>query len=717
MLHYKHTLCLALLLSFFGSIAGTRDSLKNMVHNGTSYQQLAAANDLAAIYETYIPDSCLHFAQVALNTAQQLDSDSGRMEAHYNMGLGHYQFQRYDSCVNHCNQALKLSQELNDTIFKGLILYKLSRAYSKMARYDLTIQAQLDAIRFYEAQNYPLGVAVMYNNMSIAYKYLGDSREAIQVLKYALKNYRQAEYKTAYFTPLLNIGDNYYRLGMLDSGLIYLDSAILMAKTHNTDEPYLEAYISYWKGEIAFERDNYQQAFDYFEDSHKARMENYTTGDQVYTYLGKGRALQKLGKFRRALPELEKALEGALEVNAVKRVMMSHKALGEIYYELGNYGKAAYHLREQLSLRDSIFNQEKAMAIMNSRTKFQVEAKDKEIKMLGMEAEMANKERELANNNERLKDAELKQSRSQQLLLYLGLGFALLSIIGLFFVVQRRKKTNHVLSKQKEEISFQNQVLEVKNKEITDSITYAKRIQNAILPSKKIVQSYLNNSFIFYQPKDIVAGDFYWMEEMNGKILFAACDCTGHGVPGAMVSVVCNNGLNRSVREYGFTEPGKILDKTRELIVAEFEKSDENVNDGMDAALCCLRRIEGESTQILQYAGAHNPLWIIRNGADDIEEIKADKQPIGKYDNPQPYTTHQISLNQGDTIYIFSDGYADQFGGDKGKKLKSKNFKNLILSIRNKDMDQQRVAIAEAFEEWRGEFEQLDDVCVIGVKV
>jgi serine phosphatase RsbU (regulator of sigma subunit) len=715
MLHYKHILCLALLLISLGSRAGKRDSLKNIVEQGSSYQQLEAANDLAAIYETYKADSCLYFGRIALELAQYVNSDSGKMEAHYNIGLGHYQFKSYDSCVNHCKQALELSQKLNDTTFKGLILYKLSRAYSKMARYDLTIQAQLDAIRFYESQQFPLGVAVMYNNMSIAYKYLGDSREAIQVLQYALKNYRHAKYKTAYFTPLLNIGDNYYKLGLLDSGLIYLDSAILMAKTHNQNEAYLEAYINYWKGEIAFERGEYQKAFDYFEDSHKARMENYTVGDQVYTYLGMGRALHKMGKLRRALPELEKALEGATQVNAVKRIMMSHKALGEIYFELKNYGKAAYHQREQLSLHDSIFNQEKAMAIMNARTKFQVEAKDKEIKLLGMEAEMANKEKELATNNERLKDAELKQSRSHQLLLFLGLGFALLSIVGLFFVVQRRKKTNRVLSKQKEEISFQNQILEVKNKEITDSITYAKRIQNAILPSKKIVQSYLNNSFIFYQPKDIVAGDFYWMEELNGKILFAACDCTGHGVPGAMVSVVCNNGLNRSVREYGLSDPGKILDKTRELIVAEFEKSDENVNDGMDAALCSLSLNEKETT--LEYAGAHNPLWLIRNGSDDIEEIKADKQPIGKYDNPQPYTTHQVKLNEGDTIYIFSDGYADQFGGDKGKKLKSKNFKNLILSIRNKSMEEQRTAISDAFEKWRGEFEQLDDVCVIGVRI
>jgi serine phosphatase RsbU (regulator of sigma subunit) len=290
-----------------------------------------------------------------------------------------------------------------------------------------------------------------------------------------------------------------------------------------------------------------------------------------------------------------------------------------------------------------------------------------------------------------------------------------------------------------------------------DSITYAKRIQSAILPPAKVVKEYLQESFIFYKPKDIVAGDFYWLESIchsepvelstNGSkessilrqaqddnsniVLFAAADCTGHGVPGAMVSVVCNNGLNRSVREYGLTDPGEILNKTREIVVQEFEKSEEEVKDGMDIAICSL---EGNT---LKYAGAHNPLWIIRprhSGLDpeslndkiagqarnddyDLIETKANKQPIGKFDNPEPYTTHTIELQKGDSLYIFSDGYADQFGGEKGKKLKTANFKKLLLSIQKENMTNQKQLINEAFENWKGNLEQLDDVCVIGVKI
>lgn len=275
-----------------------------------------------------------------------------------------------------------------------------------------------------------------------------------------------------------------------------------------------------------------------------------------------------------------------------------------------------------------------------------------------------------------------------------------------------RLRTKSLLKKQKileREISNATHQIREQHEEIVDSINYAKRIQSAILPPPKLVKEYLKNSFILYKPKDIVAGDFYWMEQNDNEILFAAADCTGHGVPGAMVSVICNNALNRSVREYGLTDPGKILDKTREIVTQEFEKSEEEVKDGMDIALCSLNGNK------LEYAGAHNPLWIIRNG--EIIETKANKQPIGKFDNLLPYTTNTFELEKNDTIYIFSDGYPDQFGGEKGKKYKSGKFKKFLLSIQEHSMEKQRELLDAEFENWRGSIEQIDDVCVIGVRI
>ncbi len=322
--------------------------------------------------------------------------------------------------------------------------------------------------------------------------------------------------------------------------------------------------------------------------------------------------------------------------------------------------------------------------------------------------------------------------------------FCLLSVI--FFVRWRTNKLRkskllleNTVRTRTSELRTQKHIVEEKNKEILDSITYAKRIQSAILPPLKIVKSYLQESFILYKPKDIVAGDFYWMESVTpadnqkeAKVLFAAADCTGHGVPGAMVSVVCNNALNRSVREYGLTDPGEILTKTRDIVIEEFEKSEEDVHDGMDIALCSL------SGNILKYAGAHNPLWIVRKQSDkenetlngkivntfshedynyNLFEIKANKQPIGKFDNPTPYTSHTFELQKGDTIYIFSDGYVDQFGGEKGKKFKARSFRELLLSIQENSLEQQKEIINSTFETWRGNLEQIDDVCVIGVRI
>lgn len=281
-------------------------------------------------------------------------------------------------------------------------------------------------------------------------------------------------------------------------------------------------------------------------------------------------------------------------------------------------------------------------------------------------------------------------------------------------VVERTQELTETIGKLKESNAEKENLI----REITDSISYAKSIQKAILPSDKRVKEYLKNSFILYKPKDIVAGDFYWLEPVGNKILFAACDCTGHGVPGAIVSVICNNALNRSVREYGLIEPGQILDKCREIIIKEFEKSEEEVKDGMDIALCAL---EGMN---LKYAGANNSLWLIRKG--ELVEVKANKQPIGLFDYPEPYKTHSIELVKGDVVYIFSDGYVDQFGGfnsdssykiEGGKKMKSKIFKELLLSIQAKTMEEQKSLIDDFFYKWKGNLEQVDDICVIGVRI
>lgn len=265
---------------------------------------------------------------------------------------------------------------------------------------------------------------------------------------------------------------------------------------------------------------------------------------------------------------------------------------------------------------------------------------------------------------------------------------------------------------QKAEIEHQKEIVERKNRDITDSIKYAKRLQDAILPTDEYIKSCLEETFVFFRPKDIVSGDFYWFKKVENKVFFAAVDCTGHGVPGAFVSIVGNNGMNRALKEYGLTKPSEILDKLSELVEEAFiQKGHNEVRDGMDIALCCIDL----TTNILQFSGANNPLYIISNG--DLTEIKGNKQPVGPYSDKVPFTNHEIQLKKGDMLVLFSDGFADQFGGPLGKKYKYAKFKQFLLNHSNESMDTLSKNIVAEFESWIQHHEQIDDVCVVGVRI
>lgn len=371
---------------------------------------------------------------------------------------------------------------------------------------------------------------------------------------------------------------------------------------------------------------------------------------------------------------------------------------------------------------------EKAMALNDSLDRLDQESTrtNNEIKQRFAQAKI---EQELSRERALLverQEVESSKRRNTNIIIGISIGLLLVAVFGgiMFNRFRLTKRQRDLIELQRKEVSE-------KNKEILDSIKYAKRIQSAILPPEPKIKKYLSDSFVLYKPKDIVSGDFYWLEpyqsenENESGVLFAACDCTGHGVPGAMVSVVCNNGLNRSVREHKISDPGAILNKTREIILEEFSKSGENVRDGMDVALCSLSVSEqdsGISGVHLQYAGANNPAWIVRADSNELIELKGDKMPIGRYAGESTYSTQSIELNKGDMLYLFTDGYIDQFGGESdkkigGKKFKAKRFKELLRSIAHLDLKAQGTRIDNVFEEWKGDLEQLDDVCVIGVRV
>jgi len=270
--------------------------------------------------------------------------------------------------------------------------------------------------------------------------------------------------------------------------------------------------------------------------------------------------------------------------------------------------------------------------------------------------------------------------------------------------------------RQKAEIELQSQKIEVFYKQVTDSIRYAKRIQEAILPPDSLVKKLLPDSFVLYKPKDIVSGDFYWFEQLNGKTLFAAVDCTGHGVPGAFMSIVGYNLLKQIISKHQQTQPAFILDElskgvSETLHQRDFEES--TSKDGMDITLCSYDAAARE----LEFAGAFNPLFIVRD--EEILEIKGNKFPIGIFleKETKKFTNHKLKVKKGDVLYIFSDGYADQFGGARGKKFMQSQFRGLLFDIHKKPMPEQRRILDQTIEHWRGNEDQVDDILVIGMRV
>lgn len=306
----------------------------------------------------------------------------------------------------------------------------------------------------------------------------------------------------------------------------------------------------------------------------------------------------------------------------------------------------------------------------------------------------------------------------QYLIIYV---FTVFVIFGsLFYYIIQFKQIDEVYTSEiinkKTHIEEQLHKLNRAHLELQNSIEYAKKIQTYVLASDKIVSDFFDESFLFFRPKDIVAGDFYWCNKTEEYIYFAVADCTGHGVPGALVSLMCNNALNRALGEYKLTETGEILDKTRDIITTKFDKSDDNVKDGMDIALIRLPlSVENEDKTYLQFSGAFNPLWIIRE--NNLIEISACRQPIGNYYNQTPFVTQKIEVFKKDQLYIFSDGFADQFGGEKGKKYKKKPFKKLLLDYHLFTMQEQCSLLLETFDNWKKDTEQVDDVCIVGYKL
>jgi serine phosphatase RsbU (regulator of sigma subunit)/Tfp pilus assembly protein PilF len=599
------------------------------------------------------------------------------------------------------HKSLKIQEKIGD---KGGMAYSyinIGYSHKNLGNIPKALEYYHKALKIHEKIGDKNGIAYSFSNIGAVYEKQKDLANALSYYQQGLEIRKEIGDKKGIATSLVRLGNIEQTNGNIQNALNYFNEALKIRKEIGDKKGEAICYNNL--GIIAKLQNDFNKTLEYYNKSLKIHQELRNKRGVITALHNLGSLYGQKGDLKKSKEYCVQSLKLSKELGFPDYIQDAARLLSKVYEEQGRGIKALEMYKLHISMRDSINNESTQKASAQQQAKYEYE-KQKAVDDA---------------QHDKLLAIEQEEKAKQQILTAAtagGLGLVVVFLIFVFNRLRVTKKQKLVIENQKLEVEQQKEVveeahheLEEKNQEILDSITYAKRIQSAILPPAKVVKEYLQESFILYKPKDIVAGDFYWMEAVGNKVLFAAADCTGHGVPGAMVSVVCNNALNRSVREHSLIDPGEILTKTREIVIDEFERSDEEVKDGMDIALCSL---EGNK---LQYAGAHNPLWIIRNG--EIIEAKANKQPIGQFDNPEPYTTHSFELQKGDSIYIFSDGYVDQFGGEKGKKFKAKAFRGLLLSIQDKSMEEQKIIIDEAFETWRGSLEQIDDVCVIGVRI
>lgn len=549
------------------------------------------------------------------------------------------------------------------------------------------------------------GMALSYNNIGSVYHYMEDYSLALQYYEMSLGIQKELQDTIGMSRSYSNMGAIYHLWGEQEKGIDLMIKSLELKEMINDLDGLASGYINLGitfklMEEFDLAKDYYEKGLSLYEDINNDRGISAA-------YYNLGNLSFKTGDYKNALSYLLESLKIAQKEDLLIEVQDASEILSGAYEKLGNYKESLSMYKLFISMRDSISSEEALKSTIELQTKYEYEKKAATDSIKNAEAEklyLANLEAE---------KAEVRAKKKQNVFLFIGLG--LVALFG-FFMFNRFKvtqKQKNIIDEQRKEVELTHEQLAEHHKEIQDSIVYAKRIQEAIMPSMNSMNAALKSGFVLYLPKDVVAGDFFWMEQMEDIVYYAAADCTGHGVPGAMVSVVCSNALSKALLEERRMHVGQLLDRTRDIVVERLAKSGEEVKDGMDISLCALNRNTGE----LRWAGANNPLWVLREGADQIEEIKANKQPIGKYADPVPFTEHLLQLNSGDSIYVFTDGFQDQFGGEKGKKYKPSQLKEFLLSIQGLSLDEQKVKLHEEFVSWKGSLEQLDDVCFIAVRI
>lgn len=601
----------------------------------------------------------------AVNKYQLLNNKKQLAKCFGNLGTLYYRQSLYPKSLDYQTRSLKLNTEIDNKPGIAICYLAMSNVYIELLKYDKAIEYAERSIDIRKTTSDRKGIATCYLSIGIVYAYQYKYDQALKYMNQSLLINRELGNKKGIAKALENIG------------IIYKEKKM-------------------YKQAIA----NYEEALAIFREEEQ-------THSAASTLIHIGNLNNELGQFDKGKKALLEAVRLSKEIGTLDLLGLSYQSLSQNAYLTKNFREAYDYHVEYKNVMDTIFNKENSQALSDIKTQYEVDKKETELKTQAR----IEKERLLV---------KAQEDKKQQNIIIAGV-LGILMLVSVFSVfifrgLQKNKKANRIITAQKTEVERQKHMVDEKQKEILDSITYAKRLQMAILPPAGFIESFIPDNFVLYMPKDIVAGDFYWMHviKTGGRelIYIAAADSTGHGVPGAMVSIVCSNALDKAINDFELTDTGKILDKTRDLVLETFARSGEEIKDGMDVSLLCIDKANGDVT----WSGANNQLWYLSPSLG-LKEIKPDKQPIGKADHLKPFTTHAINAEKGTIFYLMTDGFADQFGGPKGKKYKYKQLEEVITTNSHKSLSEQRIALEESFKNWKGELEQVDDVTIIGIRV
>ena len=759
----KKLLYILLLLPGLTNAQTNLDSLWNVWNDETQADtnRLKAISDISWYgYLFTQPDSAFFFAQLQLDFAKEKGQKKYIADAFNTQGVSFYLQGDYDQAIEHHSQSLKTREEVGDKNGISASLNNIGIIYKEQGYYAKAIEYYSRSREIQKEIGDEKGIAASLNNIGNIYKSQGDYANAIEYYTQSLKIQEKIKNKNGIAASLGNIGAIYQEQRDYDKAIDYFKQCLKIADKSGNKQFIANCLNNI--GIIFKEQSDYIKAIEYHSQSLKiyeeigdkkrtaaclnnlgsiyknqqetAKAIDYHTQslkiqEEIGDKQGIANCLNNIGSiyndrgnYAKALEYSQQALTIAQEIGTVTEIKSAASSLWEINKKLGRYKESLAMGELFIATRDSMESEANQKAVIQQEYKYAYEKQAAADSITNAEAGKV-KDALLTVEKAENKQHQLEATaqKQQAYFLYGGLGLALLFGGFIFNRFRVTSKQKGIIEEQKgkvettlQAVEHQKEIIEEAHKEITDSINYAERIQRSFLATKEILDTNLKDYFVFFKPKDVVSGDFYWADLLsNGTFAVVNADSTGHGVPGAIMSILNISSIEGAIKE-GATAPHEIFNKTRQSIIKRLQKdgSPEGGKDGMDASIVCF---DFENKK-LTYTAAQNPIWIIRDGS--LTEIKPEKMPIGKHEFDQtPFEGGEFDLQKGDQVYTLTDGFQDQFGGSKGKKFMVKKMREYVLSISHLPMQEQHQKLDEVFSDWKGDLEQVDDVCVIGVRI